>query len=183
MVNRTYLIGGVVALGLLAVGIGAAVYYGVGPAPGGADAGEELTDFPTATPAEEATAGGGSVGTTATASPPFAFTIDNIEECGQTCRDVTATLHNNQDETATGVTVFTRVFAGEDNNAEEDIVWEGKEEVGTVEAGASHTTTRRVELSLQDAQKINQNDGWITIVTTVQTDDRTVTFRDSEQVV
>lgn len=182
MVNRTYLVGGVVAVVLLAVGIGAAVYYGVGPAPGGADASEELTDFPTATPAEGGSGGGSSDGTTATRTPPFAFTIDNIEECGQTCRDVTATLHNNQEETASGVTVFTRVFAGEGNNAEEDLVWEGKEEVGTVEAGASHTTTRRVELSLQDAQKINQNDGWITIVTTVQTDDRTVTFRDSEEV-
>lgn len=182
MVNQTYLIGGVLVVVILAVGIGAAVYYGVGPAPGGSDSGEELTDFPTATSAAEGTAGGGSDGSTATASPPFAFTIDNIEECGQTCRDVTATLHNNQDDAATGVTVFTRVFAGEDNTAEEDLVWEGKEEVGTIEASASHTTTRRVELSLQEARKIDQKGGWITIVTTVQTDDQTVTFRDSEQV-
>ncbi|MDZ7700841.1 MAG: hypothetical protein U5J98_01550 [Halobacteriales archaeon] len=140
-----------------------------------------LTDFPTATPSEGGSDDGGA-GTTATETPPFSFTIDEIEECGQTCRDVTATLHNNQDETATGTTVFTRVFAGEDNTDTADLVWEGKEEVGTLEAGTSHTTTRRVELSLQDARKIEQNDGWITIVTTVQTDERTVTFRDSEQV-
>jgi hypothetical protein len=168
---------------LLAVGIGAAVYDGVGPAPGGTVSGEELTDFPTATSATEGTAGGESGGLTATAAPPFTFTIDEIEECGQTCRDVTATLHNNQDDTATGVTVFTRVFAGEANTAEQDMVWEGKEEVGTIDAGATHTTMRRIELSLQEANKIQQNDGWITIVTTVQTDDQTVTFRDSEQVV
>lgn len=45
----------------------------------------------------------------------------DVEECGQTCRDVTSTLSNNQDETATGVTVYTRVFAGEDNTAQEDL--------------------------------------------------------------
>lgn len=175
MVNRTFLVVGVFVVVLLAVGIGAAVYYGMGPAPGGTDSGEELTDFPTATTSD-------GTGTTATETPPFSFIIDEIEECGQTCRDVTATLHNTQDETATGVTVFTRVFAGEDNTADEDLVWEGKEEVGTIEASASHTTTRRVELSLQDARKIDQNGGWITLQTSVQTDDQTVTFSDSEQV-
>ncbi|MDZ7700811.1 MAG: hypothetical protein U5J98_01395 [Halobacteriales archaeon] len=69
---------------------------------------------------------------------------------------MTASLHNEQDETASGVTVFTRVFAGEDNADEDDLVWEGKEEVGTLEAGTSHTTTKRVELSLQDAQKVER---------------------------
>lgn len=181
MVNRPLVTGGVLVVLLLALGMGAAFYYGVGPAPGGTDSGDELTEFPTATPSDATPASGGSE-TAGTATQPFSFTIDEIEECGQTCRDVTATLHNNQGEPATGVTVFTRVFAGEDNTAEEDLVWEGKEEVGTMDADASHTTTRRVELSLRDGNKINQNDGWITIVTTVQTDDRTVTFRDSEQV-
>lgn len=175
MGNRRYLIGGVLVLVLIAIGIGAAVYTGVGPAPGGSESGEEITDFPTATP-----------GTTAVANtesaPPFAFTVDTIEECGRTCRDVTATLHNNQDETATGVTVFTRVYAGQNNTDTDDLVWEGKEDVGTLEGGTSHTSTERVELSLQEGRKIEQHDGWITIVTTVQTDDRTVTFRDSEQV-
>ncbi|MFB6360508.1 MAG: hypothetical protein ABEH59_04215 [Halobacteriales archaeon] len=182
MVNRTYLIGAGIVLVVLAVGIGAAVYYGVGPAPGGSDSGQELTDFPTATPGTGGTAGDGTDGSTATSAPPFTFVIDNIEECGQTCRDVTATLRNNQDDPASGVTVFTRVFAGEDNTAEDDLVWEGKEEVGTIDAGGSHTTTRRVELSLLEANKIQQKGGWITIVTTVRTDDRTITFRDTEQV-
>ncbi len=49
-------------------------------------------------------------------------------------------------------------------------------------AGADHTTTKRVELSLQDPRKTNQEDGWITILTTVESDDTTVTFQDSEQV-
>lgn len=181
--NRNYLIGGVLIVLVLAVGIGAAVYYGVGPAPGGSDSGEELTDFPTATPDDgDASSGTSDSTATPTETPPFSFTIDTIEECGQTCRDVTATLNNQQDDTATGVTVFIRIFAGEDNTDSEDLVWEGKEEAGTLEAGGSHTTTERVELSLQEANKIKQNDGWITILTTVKSDDTTVTFRDSEQV-
>lgn len=181
MVDRRLAVGGLLVVVLLAVGIGAAFYSGVGPVPGGTDSSDQLTDFPTATSANGGSADGGAE-PSSTAQRPFSLTIDDIEECGQTCRDVTATLHNNQDEAATGVTVFTRVFAGEDNTAEDDLVWEGRAEVGTIDAGASHTTTRRVELSFQEAWKIDQHDGWITIVTTVQTDERTVTFRDSEQV-
>lgn len=177
--NSNYVVGGVVVVLLLAVGIGAAVYYGVGPAPGGSES-EDVSDFPTATATAD---GSGDSGSDSTAqSSAFLFSIDNIEECGQTCRDVTATLHNEQNETATGVTVYTKVFAGENNTAADDRVWEGKSAVGTVAAGGSHTTTERVELSLMEANKIQQRDGWITILTTVQSDERTVTFRDSEQV-
>lgn len=180
--NRNYLIAGILLVIVLAVGLGWALYTGAGPAPGGTDSGETLTDFPTATPGDNSASTGGTDSIATTDTPPFTFTIDEVEECGQTCRDVTASLHNNQDETATGTTVFTRIFAGEDNTDTDDLVWEGKEEVGTLDAGATHTTTRHVELSLQEARKIDQHDGWITIVTTVQTDERTVTFRNSEQV-
>lgn len=37
--------------------------------------------------------------------------------------------------------------------------WEGKEEVGTMQSGGSHTTTRRGERSLQEADTIHQNAG------------------------
>lgn len=180
MVDRRPVIGGVLLAAVLLVVVGIAFYVGVGPAPG-SDSGDELTEFPTATPSDGGSTDAGS-GTSSTETPPFSFTIDNVEECGQTCRDVTSTLQNNQNETATDVTVFTRLFAGEDNTADEDMVWEGKEEVGSLGGGASYTTTRGVELSLQEARKIDQRDGWITIVTSVQTDDRTVTFRDSQLV-
>jgi len=179
--TRRYLIAGILVVLVVAIGVGVALYTGVGPAPGGTGSGDQLTDFPTATAAEE-TPGTGDTESTATPTPPFSFTIDEIDECGQTCRDVTAILQNNQDEPATGTTVFTRIFAGQDNTDTDDLVWEGKEEVGTLDAGARHSTTRRVELSLQEAMKIDGHDGWITIVTTVETDEQTVTFRDSEQV-
>lgn len=183
MVNRTHaVVGGLLVAIILAVGIAAAFYTGAGPAPGGSDGGEELADFPTATAAAEGTTDGDTESTATPEPAPFSFTIDTIEECGQTCRDVTATLHNNQDTTATGVTVFIRMFAGQDNTDTDDLVWEGKEEIGTLEGGASHTTTERVELSLQEARKIDQEDGWITLLTTVKTDDTTVTFKESEQV-
>lgn len=184
--NRNYLIGGVIVVIVVALGIGIAFYAGIGPAPGG-DSGDDLSEFPTQTaPEDGGDTDGGTVSdgaaTVTESTPPFTFAIDDIEECGTTCRDVTATLTNNQDDTATGVTVYTRVFAGEDNTDEADLVWEGKEDVGTLEADGTHTSTRRIELTLQEARSIDQEDGWITIVTTVQSDDKTVTFRNSEQV-
>ena len=172
--NQKYVLGGVL---VVAVGLGAALYTGVGPAPGG-DSGDEIDEFPT----EEDSGNGESDGTGTDDTDPFTFSIDDIEECGQTCRDVTSTLTNHQNETATSVTVYVRIFAGEDNTNSEDMVWEGTEGVGTMEAGGTHTTTKRVELSLQEGRMIEQEDGWITILTTVESDDTTVTFKDSEQV-
>lgn len=63
----------------------------------------------------------------------------------------------------------------------DDLVWEGSADVGTLAAGASHTSTERVELSYQDGLSVERNAGWITIVTTVEFDGHTVTFRTSGQ--
>lgn len=177
---------GTVAVGLGAIllisGLGAAYYSGFGPAPGGADAGDQITDFPTQTPAADGTEDDGSQATPTATGPAFAFTIDQIQECGLTCRDVTATLHNNQESAETEVTVYSRIYAGQNSTDSDALVWEGKQDVGTLEAGAPYTSTRQVEISLQAAQQIEQAGGWVTIVTTVQSDERTVTFRDSERV-
>ena len=173
--NRTHLIGGVLLVVILAAVAGVALYTGVGPAPGG-DAGETDDEFPTAEESD------GSETASSGDDTSFTFTVDEVEECGQTCRDVTATLNNEQNETATGVTTYIRIYAGENNTDTDDVVWEGTVDVGTLEAGASETTTERIDLSLQDALKIDQNDGWITIQTTVESDDTTVTFEESRQV-
>lgn len=178
MSSKSIIAGAVVVLVLLA-GVGAAFVLGVGPAPGGDDT--ELTDFPTETPGSGGD--GSTAGTdTAASTAPFDFTIERIEQCGRTCRDVTASLTNRQDTAAVDVTVYTRIYAGRDNTAEEDRVWSGKEPVGTLEAGATHRTTERVELSLSEALKVEDNGGWITVVTTVETADRTVTYTESRQV-
>lgn len=182
--DRLYVVLGVLALVVLG-GISAAAFYAgdvptVGGDAGGAasDGGSDsaTTDFPTATAGEES-------GSAADSAPPaFSFTVDRIEECGQTCRDVTVTLTNNLNDTETDVTVFTRIYSGQDNTESGDLVWERRREVGTLGAGESQTTTVRIELSFQDAFKIQSNGGWITVLTTIQSDDETVTHRGSQQV-
>jgi hypothetical protein len=116
---------------------------------------------------------------TAEATPRFGVTIDSIEECGQTCRDVTSTLTNNQDTTAEDVTVYTRIFVGQGTDG--DVVWRGQESVGTLGSGDATTATKRVELSLSEGFAV-RNDGWITIQTTVETADRTVTYTETRKV-
>jgi hypothetical protein len=167
-------------------GVVGALVTGVGPLPSGeaqAGADGDAEPFPTATPAAGSTGDGGDGdGTTATATPtpPFDLAIDAIEECGQTCRDVTSTLTNQQDTTARNVTVYTRIFVG--NGTGGDVAWQGRERVGTLEAGGTATATRRVDLSYSEALAVQRNGGWITVQTTVETADRTVTFSDRRQV-
>lgn len=189
-------------LGVLVVAVALAFAAGVGPFSGEED---PVGDFPTETPAPTAApdggagpgdvgnggAGGGdgaggagaaSGGTTEESTPrrPFAMRIESVEPCGRTCRDVTATLLNQQDRRATGTTVYTRIHEGKGTDG--DVVWEGTHEVGTLAAGASETETQRVQLSYFEAIEIQGNGGWITIVTTVDTDRQTVTFREQRDV-
>lgn len=111
---------------------------------------------------------------------PFAFSVDRIETCGDTCRDVTSTLTNRQSDSATNVTVETKIYAG--NGTDGDTVWTGTESVGTLNADESYTSTERVDLSLTDSYAIEQNDGWATIETTINSDDETVTITEQQQV-
>lgn len=183
MIKKLLAVGAVL---LLIVGIGAAFATGVGPAPGG-DSGSDIESFPTETPesssdsdtTSDGTTGGDDV-TATTTGPPFTFTIDQIAECGQTCRDVTTTLTNEQSTADSNVTVYTRIYAGKGTDG--DVVWEGTESVGALDAGESYTGTKRVELSMGDAYTIQQRDGWITIQTTVDSDGETMTFTEQRQV-
>ena len=201
--NRDRLaIGAGIAVVAIAV-VAFAVTGGLWPSAGD-DGGGGIEDFPTETPAptvEDGESGGdggsgdgggsggsgdaGTGGETAAATEepprrPFAMRIDSIESCGRTCRDVTATLVNQQEQRATGTTVYTRIYAG--NGTDGDVVWEGNHEVGTLPAGASDTETQRVELGYFDAINIQQEDGWVTILTSIDTDRRTVTFRERRDV-
>ena len=193
MNGKLLAVGGVLVL--LLAGVGGAFVAGLGPFQGSSSS-EDISEFPTATAdggtvsADDGTvsADDGTVsaddGTdsdgSAASTPPFAFTVDAIEECGQTCRDVTSTLTNQQNSRAEAVTVSTRIYAGNDTDG--DVVWEGSEDVGTLEAGESYSTTRRVDLSFRDAYAIQRADGRITVRTTVETNDRTVTFTDRRTV-
>lgn len=169
-------------VGLLATAAGAAFVVGFDQGPDGPDDGGPGTDLPTGTVYDGGSDGGTGEPTESASPPPFSFTVDAIDECGRTCRDVTVTLVNEQSEAARGVTVVTRLFAGQDNTDPDDLVWRTEIDVGTLDAGASVRTTERVDLSLQEALQIEQRNGWVTVLTTVRSDELTVTFRDSEQV-
>ncbi|MEF8855919.1 MAG: hypothetical protein V5A16_00705 [Haloplanus sp.] len=167
----------VVAVVLL-VAIAVSLGVSSGPASDGGS-GADIESFPTETPTR--TESGDSAGETTTTSEPepdFVFTIDRIEECGETCRDVTTTL-TNDGAAATDVTVYSRIYAG--NGTDGDVVWEGRERVGALDAGASYTTTEQVDLSLADAVAVESAGGWITVQTTVQSDEKTVTFTEQRQ--
>jgi hypothetical protein len=103
------------------------------------------------------------------------------EPCGNTCRDVTVRLTNNRNATAEDLTVRTRIYAGNttDRNAR---VWEGQSDVGTLEAGASTTETARVSLSYFEAASVQRKGGWVTIVTTVESEGVTESFRERRNV-
>jgi hypothetical protein len=166
---------GVFAVLVVVAVVGGAVALGIGMFDGpGGDGGSEsgsTTPVPTGTvyPVD------GSGQDSADEQPPFTFEIDSIEQCGQTCRDVTATLHNNQNRTASNVTVYSRIYAGNSTN-QSDRIWTGQEQIGTLEAGGSDTRTQRVELSASEGFAVQQNDGWVTIRTTVQSDRTTISF-------
>lgn len=166
---------------------------------------EDATDiesFPTATTTQDAGSGGsdggsggdssvddgnaGGDGTTTddgsgdATTTPFTFTIVSIEECGETCRDVTIELANQQETAAENVTVYSRIFAGQGTDGDE--IWTGKEAVGRLAAGESVTATKRVSLSFSEAFAVQQADGWITIQTTVQSENETMTFTEQRDV-
>ena len=174
----------VVAIG----GIAGALALGIGPAPGGDNGGALGGSEETATPYEEtvvvestdSSSGGGSgdAGTgTATAAPqPFKFVIQNITECGDTCRVVNGSVVNQQDTTAEDVTVRSEIYTGGDK------IWEGSSDAGSLEPGETFSDTKRVELSYSQAYKVQQNDGDILVKTYVETSETTYVFKDERNV-
>ncbi len=174
---------------VLGVGlVGGGVLFIGGPLPDvTADAG---ADGPaTATPAEESNPdptqsdGTGDAGDsnaegtpTRAESPGYAFTIETIEKCGSTCRDVTARLTNSGGETRREVRVTTKMYAGD------DLLWSGNETVGTLDAGESHVSTRRVKVGFSGGLAIKSNDGYVTIVTVIDSASGTTRFSERRKV-
>lgn len=113
-------------------------------------------------------------------APPFTVLADDVEACGRTCRDVTSTVTNHQNETAEDVSVSTRIYAGNQTNG--NPVWQGAEDVGTLGSGESTTATKRIKLSFGQAISVKSKGGWVTIRTTVETADQTVTLTERRQV-
>ena len=106
----------------------------------------------------------------------YDFAIERVESCGTTCRNVTARLTNEGSEPRENVRVTTVLYADGQR------LWSGNETVGRLAAGETHTSTRRVRLGLGEAASIQGNDGYVTIVTLVRTDDTVVRFEDRRKV-
>ncbi|EJN60972.1 hypothetical protein [Halogranum rubrum] len=115
-------------------------------------------------------------GSTSEPETEFAFAVRNIENCGQTCRDVTVELTNTMDSPATDVEVNTRI------TTDGDEIWSASESFDEVDDGASKTETKRVKLGYFDAAKVKQNGGTIRIKTTVAWDGGEQTFSETRKV-
>lgn len=92
-------------------------------------------------------------------TPAYVYTIDveQIEECGNTCREVTLTLLNEGRKDWEDVVVDARLTAGG------NLIYSGEEEVGDLASGKSYTTTREVNLSADDMVAVQQNDYVVTV--------------------
>lgn len=106
----------------------------------------------------------------------YAFTIDRIEDCGTTCRDVTASLTNTGTVARSDVVVETRIYAAD------DLLWRGNASAGRLPVGATYETTERVELGVRDAAAIKRNDGYITIQTVVHSAEGRKVYQERQQV-
>jgi hypothetical protein len=188
--RRTY----IVVVAVVVVAIGGLVYLGTGQQPavdvGGVDWGGDVDSEETDSDGDVGSNGAVDRETTepaydqrTAAEPAFGFSVDAVESCGTTCRDVTATVTNTGNDTATDVEASTSLYAGKNSTDTEALVWEGTETIGTLDTGESSTTTERIELSFGDAATIQENDGWITIRTTVESEERTTTFQRTRQVI
>ena len=196
--QRTAVVGVLAVILVLSVGVSLAL-TGLIPGVGDLGGGEETTTAPGASAdggdGDAGTGSGGSsdgnsggtdagssdgsaddAGDEATPVEPYRFTIDSIEECGTTCREVTATLTNTGEERRTGVVVTTKLIT------DGDVIWEGDQDVGTLEPDESFTETRAVDVGFTGGYKINQNDGYVTIRTVVKSDQGTVTFEERRKV-
>lgn len=120
--------------------------------------------------------GGSGDGDSAEQQPPFSFRIKKIAECGTTCREVTASITNNQNETSADVTVRSVIYTDGDK------IWEGKSELGDLGSGQTVTDTKTVKLSYGDAYKVKQNDGKILVKTYVVTEDGTYVYKETRDV-
>lgn len=184
--DGTQILALVAVVGLLCLGVVAVL--GVGPfdQPSGQADATRTTTTGTPTPAEEDASGDGSGGSgggeasNAEEGTPsgvaFRFSVQRIEECGTRCRDVTAQVSNAGGTAAENVVVESRIYAGDDQ------IWSNEASLGRVESAESNVQTRRVEIGYLDAAKIQRNDGYIRIETTVTWDGGSTTFSERRKV-
>ena len=85
----------------------------------------------------------------------FQIELLGITKCGTTCREVTLELTNAGNTTVRNITTEAVIRAGEAP------IWNGTEEVGTLEAEETYQTTKRVEISGDDVLSVKRNENVI----------------------
>jgi len=159
--------GEAVLIGSIVVVLLGAVVLGMGGAGGpagsvGTGTGSTSTPVETGTPAERA--------------PAVTMQVRSIETCGTRCRSVTVALTNEGEAPARDVRVETRI------TADGSLVWDGRSDVGRLDAGETVTRTRTVEVGYVDAARIEANDGVVRTETTVRTANGTRVFTERRDV-
>lgn len=102
----------------------------------------------------------------------FILNIDNIEECGYRCREVRTTLINNGTKQATSVKVNVKIYTGN------ELIWKDNKSIGTLKPNSPKIDTQQINVGIDDALKIQENNGWITIITNIssnQTNQQSIT--------
>jgi hypothetical protein len=164
------LVGGLVVVLLAGVSLGLGGAGGVG-GPAAADGGSTASATATVT---------GAGTTTATAAtdraPAVTMRVRSIESCGTRCRSVTVALSNDGNAPARDVGVTTRI------TADGSLVWQGRSDVGRLDAGETVTRTRTIQVGYVDAARIQSNDGVVRIETTVRTAGGTRVFTERRDV-
>lgn len=112
---------------------------------------------------------------------PFVPELENMEECGETCREATVALQNKMAVDAENVVVYVRLYAGDSTDPEE-VVWGENRELGTLGAGEVYRETETVDLTPQQANKVRETDGVVTAKATIESDQATATFVEQDDV-
>lgn len=175
--------GAVVAVVTVVALVGGGVLFVNGSTPGetpsfatdGATTSTTVGPTESVTPTESDGANADETTETATSSG-YDFVIQNIEKCGNTCRDVTARLTNDGPEARRNVRVTTKMYA------DDSLLWSGNETVGTLDSGESHVSTKRVNVGFSGGMAISANDGYVTIVTIVESSNGTTQFSERRKV-
>ncbi|WP_136715085.1 hypothetical protein [Halorientalis salina] len=149
-------VGGIVAV--VVAGVAAAFVFGVVPTGGDG-----------APPLNESTDGN--------ETQAFAFDVNRTEKCGKQCREMTVTVANTDDVAVENVTLDFEVYAGGS-----DPVWEGAEQVDTLESGSSESMTITIRVDEDGYEQIRSNFGTVTLQTTVENGNVTNRFEDERNV-
>ena len=90
----------------------------------------------------------------------FNVLVDEITECGRTCRTLDYTVQNRGTEDATGVVSRIRVYTPDTDG---DQVFDDEQEIGDLDANTQRSATKDIDTGLVDGRKIQDNDGDIDI--------------------